>query len=152
MIGAQAERAAERAGAHFDAGFNCAESMALMANEVVAPGLVPGAPRVATALGRGMGAHHETCGALSGGILALGCLYGRDAPDRAAYTKARRAANRFRDLFLQSLGATNCGDLRTPAADREDAKKRCRRITATAAALLVQVISEDGDPLSKPTP
>lgn len=135
-------QAGEFAGAHYDKGFNCAESMVLAANDVIAPGLVPGAPRIATALGRGMGAHKETCGALTGGILVLNCLYGRDVPEKEPYRNARRAANRFRKLFLDNLGYTNCGDFHRLAADKADAKQRCRRITATAAALLMQAIAE----------
>jgi len=145
------EQAADRAATYYDQGFNCAECMVLMANDLIAADLVPGAPRVATALGRGMGAHKETCGALSGGILVLSCLYGRETPDKEPYRKTRQAANKYRKLFLDALGYTNCGDFHKLAADKADAKQRCRRITTTAAGLLMQVIGEEEAAPSKPT-
>ena len=149
----QITHAQNTAGAFYDKGFNCAEAMVLTANELIREDLVPGAPRVATALGRGMGAHKETCGALSGGILVISCLYGREEPDKAPYRQARRAANTFRKLFVETLGYTNCGDFHKQAGGKADAKERCRNITAAAAGLLMKVINEyEETDLSKHTP
>ena len=38
-------------------------------------------PRIGTGLAGGIGLHGEVCGALVGGVLMIGLLYGADAPD-----------------------------------------------------------------------
>ena len=48
-------------------------------------------PRIGTGFASGVGLHGEVCGALMGGVLIIGLLYGADLPDEevkyAAYAK-----------------------------------------------------------------
>ena len=83
----------------FLAGYNCAQSVLY----AFGPGLgLDGemSLKVATGLGAGMGRRGEVCGALTGGILALGLKYGRGArQDRSAteatYQKTQELMARF---------------------------------------------------------
>ena len=51
----------------------------------------------------------ETCGALTGAIMAVCCLVGREKlEDRAQYGKAMEEAGRVCDLFRDRIGHTIC--------------------------------------------
>jgi C_GCAxxG_C_C family probable redox protein len=95
---------------YFGAEANCSETvlMAVTREWKIENKLIP---RIATAFGGGIGRQGQICGALSGGIMAIGVRYGRDVPqdleakDRS-YALAREL-NRFREEF----GTVNCYDL-----------------------------------------
>ena len=68
-------------------------------------------PRIGTGLAGGVGLRGEVCGALIGGALILGLLYGTDLPDDevkyATYVKTGEFVNRF----AQANGAIHCREL-----------------------------------------
>ena len=54
----------------------------------------------------------ETCGALTGAIMAVGCLVGRERlEDREQYGKAMEEAKRVYDLFRDQIGHTLCEEI-----------------------------------------
>jgi C_GCAxxG_C_C family probable redox protein len=60
----------------------------------------------------GVALRGETCGAVTGSLMALGLLYGRERLDDAAgFTAALRVARRFCRQFEKELGSTMCGDI-----------------------------------------
>lgn len=67
--------------------------------------------RFGTALAGGVGGtRQEMCGALSGGVMVIGGLCGRNDPeeeDQPAYDLAAR----YRERFLAELGTTRCSEL-----------------------------------------
>lgn len=105
--------------------------------------LEPQALRMATGLGGGLGGtRQEMCGALSGGVLVIGALHGRtrsDEDDETAYDLAAR----FRDRFLAELGATQCAALRE-WIEAPGGPGTCAVVVEKAAALLLDVLAEDG--------
>jgi len=71
----------EKAVARFLEGYNCAQSVLLTMfehwndeNELI--------PRIATGFGGGIGRCGSVCGALTGGVMALGIEYGTNEPHR----------------------------------------------------------------------
>lgn len=134
------EEATKRAYAYFGRGYNCAESIVLMANDVIDDDLVPDAPRVATAFGLGMGCMREACGALSGAVIVLSFLYGRDNRHGSEHV-SQRAARLFRKMFIAEFSSSNCGDMvgRDKVVKKFD---RCRSLTSTTAGLLIDFIEE----------
>ena len=101
----------ERATEKFMAGYNCAQSVLwAFADDV---GLNPEtALKIACGFGAGIGRKQETCGAVSGAIMALGLRHGRgEAQDRSAteatYAKTRELLARFE----ARLGSCNCRQL-----------------------------------------
>lgn len=97
---------------------NCAE--AVLRGVCHAEGIVltEQAMMMATPFGGGIGRSEDICGALVGGVLAIGVLTGRTAPDEDK-TRSYEAAHRLHDLFLQRFGATSCrvlnrGDFQSP--------------------------------------
>ena len=92
----------------FLAGYNCAQSVLY----AFGPGLgLDGemALKVATGLGAGMARRGEVCGAVTGGILALGLKYGRGArQDRSATEETYRKTQELMARFEERHGSCLC--------------------------------------------
>ncbi|OGR35117.1 MAG: hypothetical protein A2051_13735 [Desulfovibrionales bacterium GWA2_65_9] len=131
----------ELAKAHMLSGMNCSESVfcaVLAARGVAEEGRNM---RLATALAGGVGrSKEEMCGALSGGILALGSLLGRDKPGED-YSYVADLADEFRLRFHGLAGATRCKDI-LEALGPQGHWDKCIRHTADAAALLCALLDE----------
>ena len=99
------------AAAYHDRGFNCAQSVIC----ALAPhvGLDPKtAFALAEGFGAGMGGMTETCGAVSGGIMAIGQQgsSGFDAPGSKGATY--RLCRAYCDSFREKNGSTICRELK----------------------------------------
>jgi C_GCAxxG_C_C family probable redox protein len=138
-----------RASALFDSGFFCAESVLTAVAEYaeITSSLVP---KVATGFCSGLSRTNRMCGAVTGGILALGMVYGRSSPTEPvepAYEKVQIFLNRFQDQngSLMCEGLIDC-NLSTPggreAFKQKGLKERCSAITGEAAGLVVDLICE----------
>ncbi len=120
---------------------NCAESVFLAINEVFKGGLAPEtAARIATGLGGGLGATGGTCGALTGGVLAIGLIAGTD-PAVSRRKKIYPLAAALQERFLQRFGTICCRELtRDSTVER---RIHCSPITAAAAAMCAEILLED---------
>jgi len=102
---------AERAVRHFrDDGYNCSQSVLLTMfehwgckSELV--------PRVATAFGGGMGRCGSVCGALTGGLMAIGIKYGTNEPSAEKRSKASELARKLYQTFEKQNGTVMCRGL-----------------------------------------
>ncbi len=135
----------------FLSGYNCAQSILC----AYGPDLgldAETALKVATGLGGGMGGSGEVCGALTGGILALGLKYGRGGQDeksvaQQAYKKTLALLGGFERVHGSRLCRTlldGC-DLRTPEGmqrfKEEDLhRKVCVRCVRTVADILEEML------------
>jgi len=92
----------------FMAGYNCAQAVLY----AYGPGLgLDGemSLKVATGLGAGMARRGEVCGAVTGGILALGLKYGRGArQDRSATEETYRKTQELMARFEARHGSCLC--------------------------------------------
>ena len=91
------------------------------------------------------------CGAVSGGIMVLGIIYGQNSsenPNDKVYEKVQSLLQKFE----QEFGSTNCFDLtgcdfRTEKGretfDEEGIKDKCSEITSLAAAIVAKLIKND---------
>jgi len=98
--------------------------------------------RASNTFGGGIGgSRKEACGALTGGIMVLGALWGRVSAsenDDAVYA----LADTFRQRFLDEFGETLCEPLRDQQPEGE---KRCAGVVERAARLLADLIEENID-------
>ncbi|MCR4398047.1 MAG: C-GCAxxG-C-C family protein [Firmicutes bacterium] len=141
--------AAESAARHHDSGFNCAESvLAGLAEAVGIPGAVVSA---ATGFGGGIGRRGDTCGALTGAVIAVGLKCGRTSPgEKELYERIQRIAARLQEEFAGAHGSVYCRDLipydlRDPAQlaeYRRDAatRNKCRDFVMTAARTAARLL------------
>ncbi|MBN2335292.1 C_GCAxxG_C_C family protein [Candidatus Bathyarchaeota archaeon] len=145
------EETIRAAAEHAANGFLCSEAVLLALSESM------GAesdfiPRIATGFAAGIARNGEACGALTGAIMALGLMYGRDTPEtepgRRPYWFSRRLAEEFRRIH----GGVRCPEvLKLNIDDPEDYKiysekgmweTTCRDAIRAATGLAYDIISE----------
>ncbi len=102
---------AETASTQFVSGYNCAQSVLW----TFAPSLgldADTALKIACGFGAGMGRRQEVCGAVTGGIMALGLKYGRgETQDRAATEETYAKTQDLMRRFEAAHGSCNCRQL-----------------------------------------
>ena len=129
----------------------CAEAVFLVLNRGLNGGLPDGtAIRMASAITDGLGGAGCLCGALGGGVLALGLFLGRKRAGGKDRYHARQASRALHDLFRDNLGSTCCRVLskKTPKGSRGHFD-HCKNVTGMGARLAAQVILERRPELSK---
>lgn len=100
----------ERAATRFLEGYNCAQSVLLTMFEHW-KGEDDLIPKIATAFGGGIGRCGSVCGALTGGVMALGIKYGTNKPSLEKRLKAYELAHRFYKQFEKQHGSVLCREL-----------------------------------------
>lgn len=111
---------------HFrDDGYNCSQSVLLTMFEHWGcnSGLIP---KVATAFGSGMGRCGSVCGALTGGLMAIGVKYGTNEPSAEKRTQAYKIAEELYRTFEKQNGTVMCREL--IGFDLSDEKQRSRAV------------------------
>ncbi len=90
----------------FDTGFSCAEAVFLASTEHL--GLEdPLIPKVATGFAAGVSRTKSLCGALAGGVLALGAVHGRTQPNDDRSILIAHVQELMRG-FRERHGSDNC--------------------------------------------
>jgi len=157
----------QRARKNFSLGYNCAECVTEAVLTVIDTGLPPEVKRVATGFGGGVGLYGDTCGALTGAVIAVGCVHGRatlpeDPDPKQAAKKAGqqlygtpglyRLFNQIPNKFLEKYGHTCCRDLTTKWQSGglsgwlcRDHALYCREIITDAAGIAAELIMTDRD-------
>lgn len=129
---------------YFEEGFICAEAVSKTLLDTFAPGKVADVPRAATGFGGGIGGTKcETCGALTGGVIALGFLFGRMSPS-GDKQKVYACATEFRNRFIDAFGATRCQAILDRLGPQEN-MCRCKELTAKAAGILFDLVRSEMD-------
>jgi C_GCAxxG_C_C family probable redox protein len=100
----------EKAAGLFQEGYNCAQSVLLTMfehwngkDEVI--------PKIATGFGGGIGRCGSICGALTGGVMAVGIKYGTNEPSLEKRLKAYELAQKFYKSFEKQHGSVLCREL-----------------------------------------
>jgi C_GCAxxG_C_C family probable redox protein len=131
-----------RAKANFDEGYHCAESVLLAVSDHLDI-RSPLIPSIATGFCHGVAGTWGTCGALSGGILAVNLTCGRHTPDESV-GQNYDAVRQLMDDFRKACGGTDCSRLMGCDLDSRDGKKtyhdnqvrqQCREYVGVAAGL-----------------
>jgi C_GCAxxG_C_C family probable redox protein len=101
--------------------------------------------RIATGFSGGLGdTREELCGALSGGVMVIGALFGRSnlaEDDQPAVDLAER----YRRRFLETLGYTQCTALREQVVDAPGGPGTCGELVERAAMILMSLLDEAGE-------
>jgi C_GCAxxG_C_C family probable redox protein len=138
------ENRAELAIARFDQGFNCAQAVFSAYSEAL--GLSEeSALKVTGGFGGGMGYIGETCGAVTGAVMAIGLKFGKYRPDdAAAKDKTYALVQRFNAEFKKRYGSVRCNDLTgyDLALPGELAEARASGVFAAVCPGLVRAAAE----------
>lgn len=131
----------------FDSGWYCAESVLAVVVEYfgIQSDIIPG---IATGFCSGMGRTAGTCGALTGGILAINMVHGRKSSNdllERDYQAVQELVIQFTELY----GTTNCAELLDCDLGKESGQlkfdkqrlhRRCREYTGMMADLADEII------------
>ena len=159
----------DRARKNFSKGFNCAECVLEAVLEHAETGLPKEALRLATGFGGGVGLFGDTCGAITGAVLAVGAVYGRsELPEGEDRKEAMQAAsrqlygkpglyrifNQIPNSLKEKYGHTLCREIAGQWQDQwlcRDHALHCREIITDAAELAAVLIYSNRDEIaSKP--
>jgi C_GCAxxG_C_C family probable redox protein len=156
----QIEAIRQRARKNFSKGFNCAECVVEAVVNLVETSLPKDILKLATGFGGGVGLYGDTCGAISGAVLAIGAVHGRSAlpegdpkevPKMSAqelygkpglYRLFNQIPNRIKDKF----GSTLCRDITRPWKESwlcRDHALHCREIITESAKIAAELILSD---------
>lgn len=98
------------AGFFSDRDLNCAESVLAAANKTYDWELPHDALKLASGFGGGVGGQELLCGALSGGVMALGKLFVQDRAHESDLIKT--IIQEYFDLFEKEMGSNECAPLK----------------------------------------
>lgn len=123
--------------------FLCSEAIVFAFNEAFEPPMPQEVVRLASGFPVGMGALGVggcTCGALSGGVMVLGMVYGRSSPGADAPLVLDKAKE-LHDWFLNEKGSTCCRvlirDFEFGSPEHID---QCVRFTGDVAERVAQML------------
>ena len=143
----------EKAVGYFRNKFNCSQSVFTVFS--AESGLnEDDSLRISCAFGGGMGRQQQTCGAVTGALMALGMKYGKalnDPEERKQLTYAK--TRELFEEFIKIHGSTNCRDLLEGLnmTDPEEHKKimeknlfeiNCEKYVASAVRIAEVLLSE----------
>jgi C_GCAxxG_C_C family probable redox protein len=136
-------KVSENAVRYFDSGFNCAEAVLRAVTESLDGSGKREWYRLATPFGGGIGGtKEELCGALTGGIMAIGYLTGRDYPQEDANFSKSLAVS-LRTKFIELAGSTQC----QAVLDRlgpQQGHERCADLVAGTTRYLMELLESEG--------
>ena len=100
----------EKGASLFRQGYNCAQSVLLTMQDFWNEKKTL-EPKIASAFGGGIGRRGSLCGALTGGVIAIGQRYGSNKPNPEERGKAYSLALKFYDGFQKEHSSVFCRDL-----------------------------------------
>jgi C_GCAxxG_C_C family probable redox protein len=150
-----------RARKNFSLGYNCAECVTEAVLALVNTGLPPEVRKIATGFGGGVGLYGDTCGALTGAVIAVGCVHGRESlpegndPKEVAKKAGQqlygnpglyRLFNQIPNKFRAKYGFTCCRDLTAKWQGQwlcRDHALFCRELISDAAVIAAELVLMD---------
>lgn len=115
---------------------NCAETMLYSANEHFDLDLSENALKSAAPFGGGMG-REKACGAATGALMALGCLFATDRSHRDP--RIGEIRDEFLRRFEDAFGSLDCRDIKLTHRNEE---RGCKPVVELAATVLESVVAD----------
>lgn len=141
----RADQAELLAAQYYEAGYHCGESVVKAVNEVAGNPMPDDVFRLASGFCEGISGSRCTCGALAGGVMAIGLLGGRTSPDDA-WEAPWDATTELRRDFIEDQGTTLCD----PIAERMGGMRHpqrwahCTDLVGRTAGWVVLIAEENG--------
>lgn len=121
--------------------FHCSESFVIAVGSFLFGEVNDQCRRMVTGLAGGVGGtHEEMCGALVGGILIIGALYGRARPtddDQPAY----QLSVYYREQFIEKMGGAKCHEFRDNGYG-SDGHTTCGQLVSRAVKVFFEVLKD----------
>lgn len=116
---------------------SCSETMLHAADRVYGLDLSPQAFKLASGFGGGMGVQ-GTCGAITGGLMAMGAIFIKDRAHESTYLK--ELEQELFQEFREKLGSTDCSYLKERY---EDADGTCKPLVLKVAQIFETLIDRE---------
>lgn len=122
----------------------CSEAVLCSINNLLGKPYSDNIVKLASGFPAGLGQSGCLCGAVAGGVMALGMVYGRIHGD-SMNSKMLPAAKELHDYIKGEYGATCCRVLTKGLEPKSPEKKNhCTKITGKVAAWVAEKLIEDG--------
>lgn len=160
------EAVKQRARKNFSLGYNCAECVTEAVFSLIETGLPVEAKKMATGFGGGVGLFGDTCGALTGAVMAVSAVHGRtslpeDPDPKQAVKKAAqelygkpglyRIFNQIPNRFKEKFNHTLCRELTKQWHNQWLCREHalfCRELITEAAGIAADLILSDKESLA----
>lgn len=129
---------------------NCAEAVFGAVYELVDTELPPEISSLLTPLGGGIATSGENCGAMLGGVIALGLVHGRLKPSENELEEHRGSLwdtyslfNQLPHRFKEKFGTLSCWDLTKPYTyGTKECRHNCEKMVGDTAAMVIELLQE----------
>jgi len=139
----------EKSKDYFNSGLGCAESVLLAIAEAkgIKSDLIP---RIASGFCGGIARTGGMCGAVTGGIMALNIVYGRDTAAQSKELNYQKVQE-FVQAFKLRYGTMNCSELTGCDLSTEEGleqfsflnrHEKCTELTAEATSMVLELIDD----------
>ncbi len=125
----------------FGEGWHCSEVVFLLGIQAWAKEVDPRLVRLGSGFGGGIGDRGDVCGAISGGVMALGLLHGRTDLG-GGHCAAEAMSREYRDRFVDVNGFVNCREHTGGVFDRTT-RRSCTRVVMRAVDALLDILEEN---------
>ncbi len=124
--------------------YYCSEAVVKIIRDTFCPSVPDTIIAAASGFPIGMGGGGCTCGAVSGGVIALGLVFGRTKPDEKMKSAAcMKYARELHDRFKAENKAVCCRILTKRMLDASDSgghEKQCAELTAEVVEIVAEII------------
>jgi C_GCAxxG_C_C family probable redox protein len=132
---------AKKCGELLDAGYHCSEAMLVGVGNLLYP-LNPQTIKMSTGFAGGIGSTKaEACGALTGGIMVIGGLFGRTEP-KVKDELCQQLCAEFWKRFENEFGCVKCKELKANWVGKPGQEK-CVQLVERAAGILLDLLSAE---------
>ena len=123
---------------HFQSGYCCAESVLKSISEHFSNPPEDIAKAASAFCGGFGGTEKEFCGAFTGGLIAIGWLFGRTQPGQDSRI-TKELTGTYKKAFENRFGSINCAKLLDCFGEQDD-YDQCKKMTADAAGILFELV------------
>lgn len=139
----RAEATEFAAAAHYEAGFHCGESVVKAVNDALDHPMPPEVFGMASGFCEGLGGSRCICGALAGGVMALGLTAGR-ACSADPWEPSYEAAAELRRRWIEDQDAQSCDEVvkRIGGMHLPERWAHCTMLVGRTARWVVEIVEE----------
>lgn len=142
----RADEAEWRAAEYYERGYHCGESVLKAVLELTnQPDLPPDVVRLASGFCEGLGGSRCICGALAGGVMALGMLAGRRESSEP-WEPSYYAAAELRKRWVEDQSAESCDEVvrRIGGMHLPERWAHCTMLVGRTARWVIEIAERDG--------
>lgn len=130
----------------FNSGFACSESVVYAIRRHFNLNLSDDAIAMSSGFPWGLGGGGCICGALAGGVMMLGCFFGRTEPGDPSISKCFEVCRELHDFFCKTCGASCC---RVLTKDMEknypERKAQCTQFVSDTVRKTAEIIIRESE-------